>query len=329
MANDTRNSAKLISDFLFTVGITGFRISKSVGTYTHRYHRLYSCILCWTACALIAFCFSNIRTVQMDLFSASTKVIGITQLVRDAVFLCGYLGLILIGQIGVRAQQNLVEKLRAFDVRLCFALKADATGRIRLRLFGADAAAQRSFWRECIVWTMYYNVLVYPIEVYMWDFWSFAAIVTFFGFVMSTLAFGWVQSWVKFCATRLQKRTQRVGDLMRLHLIDGDLEDATDDGVRPDTNVVLAVHAMSLVGDVCALLRGFEAAFATALMFVYKMLLFSSLFNVYFTLQIIQRRDIGDIMLVDFALYQVPLIGAVGWLVLGYMQHFGDEVSDW
>lgn len=328
MANDTRNSAEIINEFLFIVGLTGFRIPNATHTYTHSKHRIYSFILCMASFSLILFCVANIRTVQMDLFSDSARVIGTTQSIRDGVLLCGYLGLIFIGQIGIRAQQNFVDKLHAFDVRLRLAFEAEAIGRHRVRSTDADSAAKRSFWWECIVWMMYYNLLVYPIELYLWDFWSFAASVSFYGFVLSTLGFGWVQSWVKFCATLLQRRTQSVGELLRWHLIHGEQEDATIEGARPDMSVVYAIYSLTLVGDLCGLLRNFEAAFARTLMFVYEILFFSSLFNVYFTLQIIQRHNIADIVLIDFALYQVPQIWVCGWMVFRYMQHFGDEVSD-
>lgn len=312
-AAPVNNSLTRINTFLIIFGLSAFRISSPITSWQLRIFSISS-FIAYTGLTLTVIW--HLHTVQVDVDTTGRNVLMMAQSTRDCVLLLGYPGLIACALHAAHKRKRFFVQIAALDRRL-----ERCSQNIQLELHSADSRACRQFWLECSLSWLFYNLIVLPIERDIYDLHALDKTLFFWGFILAAVGFLWQQSLTKLSATMLQQRARCVCTLLRVRLHMNFTDHATT------TNAQSPAAAFVLVADVCRLRQQFERAFAGSLLFVYGLLLFTSLFNVYFTLQIFVRHHMAIGVLVDFAVYQLPQMLWCSWMVTSSMHRFGEMVS--
>lgn len=244
-------------------------------------------------------------------------------MLRDLVILAGYPVLVLLAQLDGQHQFKYYQDIDLLTKRLQQTHQQitgmHSTHQQRL-LHAVDARSRRSFWLECTATCLYYTLLMLTTLRHN-NRMQFRETLLFVGIMLALLEFGYAQSWSKLSASMLHHRARSTSELMRLVLL------ARPHGSDGRSSMPGTSKVMSLVSDVCRIKRQFEFAFGRTLLLVYEILLYTTLFNVYFTLQMSLRSNNALLMLLDFMIFQFQIVFS-GWMVRGCLQQFGGMVSD-
>lgn len=259
----------------------------------------------------------NIKYLEIDTNQDSQSIIGVVEILRDAVLLLGNPLLQLHAQLDGHQQYKYYQDISLLTQRLQQTHQeiTGLSGVMEQSIFAADARARRSFWLECTAIFLYYSVVILPLIILLFDLNQWQAMLLVI-IVLSVIEYGYVQSWSKLSASMLHHRARSTCALMRLAL-----------RRRSPGSLAGTIKVLSLLSDVCRIKRQFEMAFAGTLMIVYEMLMYTSLFYVFFTMQMIQRSEMAPNVLLDFLCFQLPQILFGCWMVWASMQQFGEMVS--